>query len=197
MGIVASITKVVSDLNDCDDSKTSPRCSNSGMVYLAARGAPLDMLGVAVQNVFPLQRGCKIMVFDQIFLLALESLIPQALCCLKQPHLVEHKVIQPSGPLGQQPGDGLGNGVTSYRMAKHPAVVLVQRCDVEPHCARLALIGGNIPAMQQAQHATFFDAAICARVVLDELDNGCSYQFAGSRTTRYDREMLLIKKQLR
>lgn len=124
------------------------------------------------------------MVFDQIFLLALESLIPQALCCLKQPHLVEHKVIQPSGPLGQQPGDGLGNGVTSYRMAKHPAVVLVQRCDVEPHCARLALIGGNIPAMQQAQHATFFDAAICARVVLDELDNGCSYQFAGSRTTR-------------
>ena len=57
MGIVASITKVVSDLNDCDDSKTSPRCSNSGMVYLAARGAPLDMLGVAVQNVFPLQRG--------------------------------------------------------------------------------------------------------------------------------------------
>ena len=71
-------------------------------------------------------------------------------------------MIQPSGPLGQQPGDGLGNRVTSYRMAKHPAVVLVQGCDVEPYCARLALIGGDIPAMQQAQHTTFVHTTTCA-----------------------------------
>jgi len=57
MGIAASIARSVSDLNNCDDSKTPTTRSNSSIVYLAARGARLDMLGVAVQNVFSLQRG--------------------------------------------------------------------------------------------------------------------------------------------
>ncbi len=51
------MARVVSDLNNYDDSKTPTRRSNSGMVYLAARRARFDMLGVAVQNVFSLQRG--------------------------------------------------------------------------------------------------------------------------------------------
>ncbi len=54
-------------------------------------------------------------------------------------------------------------------MAKHPAVVLVQRCDVEPHCARLALMGGNIPAKQQTQRAAFIDAATGVKLILVKL----------------------------
>ncbi len=53
-------------------------------------------------------------------------------------------------------------------MAKHPAVVLVQRCDVEPYCARLALIGGDIPAMQQTERVAFIDAA-SVRLILVKL----------------------------
>ncbi len=123
------------------------------------------------------------MVFDQIVVFASQNMTPQAVWCLQQPDLIEYKVIQPSGPLGQQPGDGLGDGVTSYRMAKHPAIMLVQRCDIEPYCARLALIGGDIPAMQQTQHATFVDAATCVRLMLDELGKCCFYQFVNNTTT--------------
>ncbi len=57
MGIAAGIARIESDLINCDDSKTPTLRSNSSIVYLAARGARLDMLGVAVQNVFSLQRG--------------------------------------------------------------------------------------------------------------------------------------------
>ena len=60
--------------------------------------------------------------------------------------LVEDEVIQPPGPLGQQPGDGLGEGVTHQGMAEYPAAVLVKWGDVEVHSAGFGLIWGDVPA---------------------------------------------------
>ena len=74
-------------------------------------------------------------------------------------NLIQDKVINPSRPFGQQPGDGLGNGVATHRVAEHPAVVLIQGSDVEPDSARLALvhIRRNIPERHKSLSACDFD----------------------------------------
>lgn len=63
-------------------------------------------------------------------------------------------MVQPAGSEGQQPGDGLGEGVTPHRVAEHPAGVLIKGGDVEPDSTRLALIRRHIPALQQACHVS-------------------------------------------
>ena len=74
-------------------------------------------------------------------------------------NLIQDKVINPSGSLGQQPGDGLGDGVATHRVAEHPAVVLIQGSNVEPYSAGLALvhIRRDIPEIHKSPSACTFD----------------------------------------
>lgn len=60
--------------------------------------------------------------------------------------LVEDEVVQPPGPLGQQPGDRLGKGVTHQGVAEHSAAVLIKWRDVEVHSAGFGLIWSDISA---------------------------------------------------
>ena len=70
------------------------------------------------------------------------------------PCLIEDKVVQPSRPLGQQPGSRLAarKGVAHQCMAEHPAAVLVKRCDVEVHRAGVGLVWRDIPAWPHGWH---------------------------------------------